>query len=96
MRRREYFEKLLVNGVFISKIIIDPHYEDKHSESINDEIILNLVRTLNGQKFDVVKEKFPYKYFVTDKIILDGKRYKLIWLLEEYQTYLSVINAYRR
>lgn len=55
MRRREYFEKLLVNGVFISKIIIDPHYEDKHSESINDEIILNLVRTLNGQKFDVVK-----------------------------------------
>jgi hypothetical protein len=41
-------------------------------------------------------EKYPYSYFVTDKIEYQGKLYKLIWLLEEHEIYIGVINAYRR
>jgi hypothetical protein len=45
MSRREYNISITVNEVLISKVIIDPHYEEKHAESINDEIILELVKT---------------------------------------------------
>ncbi|MGB0453470.1 MAG: hypothetical protein ACPGJV_07120 [Bacteriovoracaceae bacterium] len=96
MNRREYEVKLIVNGVLVSKVIIDPHYEEKHSESINDEIILELIKFLDGKEFEPDDEKPPYSYFVTDKIELKGKLYKLIWLLEEGQIYIGIINAYRR
>lgn len=96
MSRREYKIDLIVNETFISKVIIDSHYEEKHSESINDELILALVKTLDGKVFEVEDEKPPYSYFVTDKIKYDGKLYKLIWLLEDHQIYIGVINAYRR
>ena len=48
--------------------IIDSHYEEKHSESISDEIIVNLVNTLDGQNYEPDDEKPPYSYFVTDNI----------------------------
>ena len=41
-------------------------------------------------------EKTPYAYFVTDKIESGGKLYKLIWMLENHEIYIGVINAYRR
>ena len=43
MNRREYDIRIVVNRKRISKVIIDPHYEEKHAESISDEIILKLV-----------------------------------------------------
>lgn len=96
MNRREYAVNITVNEVLITKVIIDPHYEEKHSESINDEIIVNLVKTLDSQNFEPDDEKPPYSYFVTDGIVLNGKAYKLIWLLEDHEIYIGVINAYRR
>jgi hypothetical protein len=95
MKRREYSVDLIVNNIRITKVIVDPHYEDKHSKSINDDIILNLVKTLDGKLFEVDAVKEPYSYFVTDEIVLDGKQYKLIWLLEDHQIYIGVVNAYR-
>ena len=80
----------------ITKVIIDPHYEEKHAESINDQIILELVKFLDGKIFEPDDEKGPYSYFVTDKIELENKQYKLIWLLEDHEIYIGVINAYRR
>jgi hypothetical protein len=75
MNRREYNISIMVNAVLISKVIINPHYEEKHAESINDEIILELVKTLDGKYFDPDDEKIPYAYFVTDKIEHGGKLY---------------------
>ncbi|MEN0057722.1 MAG: hypothetical protein AAGB31_02715, partial [Bdellovibrio sp.] len=75
---------------------IDPHYEEKHAESISDEIILNLVKELDGREFEPDDEDPPYTYFVADKMELNGKLYKLVWLLEEGQIYIGVVNAYRR
>ena len=96
MSRREYKTSITVNEILVDKIIIDPHYEEKHSESINDEIILELVKTLDGKIFEADDEKEPYSYFVTDRIEYEGKLYKLIWLLEDHEIYIGVINAYRR
>lgn len=95
MKRREYAVDLIVNDIKINKVIVDPHYEEKHSESINDEIILNLVKTLDGKLFEADAVKEPYSYYVTDEIVIEGKKYKLIWLLEDHQIYIGVINAYR-
>ena len=96
MSRREYSINITVNNIMITKVIIDPHYEEKHAESINDQIILELVKFLDGKIFEPDDEKGPYSYFVTDKIELENKQYKLIWLLEDHEIYIGVINAYRR
>ena len=48
--RREYSVNMKVNGLMINKVIIDPHYEEKHADTVNDEIILELVKTLNGSE----------------------------------------------
>lgn len=96
MNRREYQISIIVNEIQIDRVIIDPHYEEKHVESINDKIILDLVQMLDGKIFEPDDEKTPYCYFVTDKIELEGKFYKLIWLLEDHEIYIGVINAYRR
>jgi hypothetical protein len=78
MDRREYEIKITVNEILIDRVIIDPHYEEKHSESINDEIILELVKTLDEKIFEADDEKTSYSYFVTDRIEYEGKLYKLI------------------
>ena len=96
MKRREYGIQMIVNSRWISKVIIDPHYEAKHQESITDEIIIQLVKTLNGEAMEPDEQSPPFSYFVTDKIELGGKLYKLVWLLEADEIYIGVINAYRR
>jgi len=77
-------------------VIIHPHYEEKHAESITDEIILALVKKLDG--LIVIPDDIspPYTYFTEDKMELNGKLYKLIWLLEDDQIYIGVVNAHRR
>lgn len=96
MKRREYEVGIVVNEKRISKVVIDSHYEEKHAESISDEVILKLVRDLDGREFEPEDEDPPYAYFTTDKMELNGKLYKLVWLLEDEQIYIGVVNAYRR
>jgi len=96
VNRREYAISITVNGCMITKVIIDPHFEEKHAESVSDEIILALVKTLDGQEYEADTENPPFSYFVTDKIMYQGKLYKLIWLLEDHDIYIGVVNAYRR
>jgi hypothetical protein len=87
---------LIVNGRLINEVIIDPHYEKKHKESISDELILKLVRQLSGRKFPPNNVKENFSYFVYDMLMLEQKKYKIVWVLENEKTYLGVINAYRR
>ena len=96
MSRREYDISITVNGIKIKKVIIDPHYELKHAESINDETILKLVQTIDGEEFEEDDINPPFAYFAKDRIYLEGKFYKLVWLLEENQIYIGIVNAYRR
>lgn len=96
MRRREYEVDIVVNNQRISRVVIDPHFEEKHKDSINDEIILRLVETLDGGKYEPEATVPPYNYYSNDRIFLRGKYYKLIWLLQEDEIYIGIINAYRR
>ena len=96
MARREYGISIVVNRKRITKLIIDPHFEKKHAASINDDIIIKLVKTLDGEVVEPDQETPPYQYFSRDKIELDGKFYKLVWLLEDDQIYIGIVNAYRR
>ena len=96
MRRREHDIQITVNGQRITKVIIDPHYEAKHSSSVNDQTILDLVALLNGLRFEPEDTDTPYLYFATDGMVLDGKKYKLVWLLEDDKLYIGVVNVYRR
>ena len=95
MNRRSYkIDPIVVNGRFYSEVIIDSHYEEKHSDHINDELILILVKLLNG-RFEVpVDIKDGFGYFVT-MIELNLKFYRLIWLLENEAVYIGVVNTFR-
>lgn len=96
MKRREYSLKIAVNGRIITKVVIDPHYEVHHSKSINDELILELVKLLDHGTFPVQDRDEEFEYFVTDNLVLNDKKYKLVWLLEDNKLYIGVVNTHRR
>ncbi len=95
MKQHEYsIEPITVNGIQISRVVIDEHYKHKHSDHINDHLILKLVAKLDGRKEapdDIVGK---YSYFAT-LVELNEKQYRLVWLLEEDAIYIGVVNAYR-
>ena len=95
MKRREFEVDIMFNDTRIKKVIIDPHYEKKHASSMNDALILQLVQKIDGLLIYAELIKWPYGYF-SEEIRFNGKLYKLIWLLEDQQNYIGVINAYRR
>ena len=96
MRREYTIEPIVVNRRKIVKVIIDPHYELKHKDSINDELILELVKHLNNR--NVIPEgrgkNNDYSYF-SSLIRLRQKQYRLVWLLEDDSIYIGVVNAFR-
>ena len=96
MRCREYDISITVNDVKINKVIIDPHYELKHAESITDELIIELVKKLDGIEIEPQEIDEPFAYYVRDQLKYQGKMYKLIWLMEDHQIYIGIVNAYRR
>ena len=94
--RRDYKISITVNSRAVNRVIIDPHYELKHGDSVNDEIILSLIQMLDGKTFTPEVENDGFQYFKTDPLELNGVRYRLIWLLEKNEIYIGVINAFRR
>lgn len=96
VNRREYEISITVNSRRITKVVIDDHYEDKHRASVSDGLILRLVGLLDGGVFPVQDRNEAFEYFVTDRLKLDSKFYKLVWLLEGDELYIGVVNAYRR
>jgi len=64
---------------------------------INDKVIVSLVHKLDGGEYTPDDEKpSGFKYFVNDGLCLNGKTYKLIWLLKDNEVFIGVVNCYRR
>lgn len=94
-KRKEYAVELVINGKKIEKVVIDSHYEEKHSAVINDVMILKLVDLLKNEFHDVNDYKFPFKYYVSNRLEIEDKLYRIIWLLEENKSYIGILNAFR-
>jgi hypothetical protein len=95
--RREYIIDLIINGRQLKRLIIDPHYEVKHGDSVSDKIIIDLVKELDGGFYRVEKvDGQGFQYFVEDHLELNNKLYKLIWLLHDDEIFIGVVNCYRR
>ncbi len=71
-KRRTYKINITVNYKKITKVIIDPHFEIKHADTIEDKVILNLVQLLDGEVFVPEVEKDGFLYFKNDPLILEG------------------------
>lgn len=96
MARRIYTVDITINKRHIDRIVIDPHYEEKHGESISDEIVIELVKMLNWTvQAPDDRDEDGFEYYVTYPIFLRDKPYKLIWLLQENQSFLGIVNAFR-
>lgn len=94
--RRSFKIDIIVNNKRVKHVVIDPHYELKHSDSISDSLIVELVNLLDGGDFTPEAVTKGFEYYTTENLVLKGKQYRLIWLLEKDQLYIGVINAYRR
>lgn len=93
--RIEYRLSLRINGRLLSRVIIDQHYKLKHP-NISDELILELVKTLNDEDFEIQEKKGSFEYFAVEPVWLDEEPYRLILVLCMDDDYLGVINAFRR
>jgi hypothetical protein len=95
MSRRTYkIAPITVNEEVYTEVVIDSHYELKHLDHINDELILSLVILLDGAEQLPEDTKGPFKYYATI-IELENKAYRLVWLLEDGKLYIGVINSFR-
>lgn len=54
--RNEYKLSLVINERHLSRVVIDQHYQVNHPE-INDELILELVKTLDLKNFTIDEKK---------------------------------------
>ena len=85
---------ITVNQIKVVQVVIDSHFEEKHAAYMTDNLILRLVRELDGRRELPEARTGRYSYFAT-LIELNQKRYRLIWLLEDHAIYIGVVNAYR-
>jgi hypothetical protein len=91
MERRAYkIKPVVINKV---EVVIDPHV-DKHSDHIKDELILELVATLDRTQNIPDDYDGGFQYFVSE-ILFESKFYKMVWLLEDHKFYVGVITAFR-
>jgi hypothetical protein len=94
MDRPEYALSLVINDHPVKRVLIDQHYRQKHGD-LNDQIILDLVKKLDGQNFPVEITRGDYDYFRAEPVILQGSPYRLVMVLCVSDDFLGVVNAFR-
>ena len=62
----QYELQLKINGIEIRKILIGRHYLKKHGNYMNDELILDLVASLDGGVFPTDSITDGTEYFAAD------------------------------
>lgn len=95
MTRPEYNLRININGRNLNRVIIDQHYKEKHAESVNDQLILDLIQTLVGRTFPIEEVHGEFQYFTVEPVLKDNSPYRLVLLICISDDYLGVINAFR-
>lgn len=98
--RREHSVEVTINGRTLRRLIIDSHYEIRHSGSITDSLILSLVKLLDGEEREIeTVTSSGFEIFRVDPVYFGGKAYRLVLTLppcdQENSDYLGVINVFR-
>lgn len=93
--RNEYKFNLKINNQRINKVTIDQHYLKKHFKHMKDDLVLEIIKTLNRQYFFPITEDAKYQYFKVEPVLYDTKPYRLIFLLYIHEATLGVINCFR-
>ncbi len=93
--RPEYPVKITINGRNLNRVVIDQHYRLKHGDSMTDEIILDLVKTLDGKKFPPERIQGENEYFTVEPVYRLEKPYRVVLVLCLTDDYLGVVNAFR-
>lgn len=89
---KTYALNIEVSGFHFLEVDISQHYQKKHAD-ITDELILELLK-LFVDKRTFQPDKLTDDYFVLEKILHQGKKYKLVWQIESGKTFI-VVNCYR-
>ncbi len=92
---RRFEIDLKINDQHFDELWIDPHYEEKHKDSMSDELILKLLKEADGWLITLSSEVSGYKFYEADGKY-NGKAYRLILVIPPDGSYLGVRNAYRR
>ncbi len=80
---KSYIFSANVNGQEITELLIGRHYLKKHSAYMNDDLILQLAKCLDGKTFPVDSSTSGIDYYAADIEYGDpSKIYRLIWLFE--------------
>ena len=90
--RREYSIKISLNQRRFTSLVIDPHYEKNHPD-ITDQIILELVKQLEGTESDPEDEKDGFAYFARE-LRLNEKTYRVVITYCD-EPFLGIVNAFR-
>ena len=93
---RIYTMLINLNGTFFSEIWIDPHYELKHKDSINDELILELILKVTFENLNFSKVGDDGFSYYESNLEYEAKLYRLILTVPADKHYVGVVNAYRR
>jgi len=88
-------KSLIINNREIKEVIISSHYEEKHSDYLNDEIILQLVKQLDNKRFETEEQKDNWEYFSYSPLFYQKKIYKLVWCFESKSSFLGIRTCYR-
>ena len=92
--RNEYPLKLKINHHDINRVILDQHYKEKHPD-LTDQIILELIRSLDGEDFPIENERGDFQYFTAEPVFKDDSPYGIVMGLCFFDDYLGVINTFR-
>ena len=92
--RKEYPLRIKINGRDLTRIIIDQHYKQKHAE-VTDELILELVKQLDGGNYPIEAEDEGFEYFRVEPVFHKEEPYRVILVLCITDDYLGVVNAFR-
>jgi hypothetical protein len=92
---RKYNIVILFRGIIFQEVWIDPHYEMKHTNSINDDLILNLLHFVHQNTLLPLGPSETFEYYEQD-IEFHGRYYRLILVIPPDKSYIGVRNAYRR
>jgi hypothetical protein len=78
-KRRVYSLEITLNlnGRILTKLIIDPHFELKHGNYIDDELIYNLVLLLKNKRFVPKDRRGSWEYFDAE-IFYQDSFYRLV------------------